>query len=381
MGDSDRTRQLPGALGNANRLKLGTFATNLGRGGTVSTASGLLPPRWPAVRQAAQLADDMGLEMLVPVARWRGFGGETNYGQASFETLTWAAGLAAQTRQIFVFATCHVPVIHPILAAKQIVTIDHISGGRCGLNIVGGWHRPEIEMFGYELVEHDSRYDMADEWAAIVRNLWTSTEEFDFDGRYFQLRGACCEPKPLQDPHPPIMNAGGSARGQRFAAENASIVFLFIRDPGNFGEMQKSVTSYRDLAREKGNSLSVWTSATVICRPTAQAAHDHADYLLHEKGDQVAVGNMLTTLGIESAVLGDKAQQVTDRFLAGWGSVLLVGTPLQIAAGLGMISDAGYDGCLLVFPEWDTGLATFRDEVLPLLQQQGLRETSVGLSR
>jgi alkanesulfonate monooxygenase SsuD/methylene tetrahydromethanopterin reductase-like flavin-dependent oxidoreductase (luciferase family) len=80
-------------------------------------------------------------------------------------------------------------------------------------------------------------------------------------------------------------------------------------------------------------------------------------------------------------VLGDKAQQVTDRFLAGWGSVLLVGTPSQIAAGLGMISDAGYDGCLLLFPEWETGLATFRDEVLPRLQQAGLREPAARTSR
>lgn len=367
---------LPGALGNSNRLKLGTFATNLGRGATVSTADGLLPPNWPPVREAAQLADDMGLEMLVPVARWRGFGGETNYGQASFETLTWAAGLAAQTRQICVFATCHVPVIHPILAAKQLVTIDHISGGRCGLNIVGGWHRAEIEMFGYELIEHDSRYDMADEWTAIVKRLWSDAEEFDFDGKYFQLRGAVCDPKPLQDPHPVIMNAGGSGRGQRFAAENANIVYTFMRDPSNFEQSQQTVASYRDLARQKGSNLSVWTSATVICRPTEREAREYEDYVIRQNGDSVAVGNMLTTMGIESAVLGDMAQAVTDRFLAGWGGVPLVGTPEQIMDGLRFISDAGYDGCLLMFPQWSEGLKNFREEVLPLLEQGGLRASA-----
>ena len=243
MGDTGPGR-LPGALGNANRLKLGTFATNLGRGGTVSTslrtASAALAPGPPG-RQLAK--SDMGLEMLVPVARWRGFGGETNYGQASFETLTWQQALAAQTRQIFVFATCHVPASStpswPPSRSSPSTTSQ--ADGADSTSSAGQTRRDSMS---YELVEHDSRYDMADEWAAIVRNLWTSKEEFDFDGTYFQLRGACCEPKPLADPYPPIMNAGGSARGQRFAAENADIVFLFVRDPGNLEEMQKSVTGY-----------------------------------------------------------------------------------------------------------------------------------------
>ena len=225
---TDQQPTLGGALGNSNRLKLGTFATNLGRGGTASKAPGLLPMTWDAVRGVARHAERLGLELLVPVARWKGFGGETNYGGPSFETLTWAAGLAEATSEVAIFATCHVPVVHPVLAAKQMMTIDHISGGRCGLNIVGGWHRPEIEMFGVPLREHDERYELAEEWTTIVRELWTREEEFDFHGRFFDLTGLYAEPKPIQRPRPPIMNAGGSPRGQRFAAEYGDLVFVFL---------------------------------------------------------------------------------------------------------------------------------------------------------
>ena len=75
-------------------------------------------------------------------------GGSVNFNHRNFETFTWAAGLAASTDEIGVFATFHVPTVHPVRAAKEVVTIDHISGGRFGLNIVAGWNEREIAMFG-----------------------------------------------------------------------------------------------------------------------------------------------------------------------------------------------------------------------------------------
>ena len=104
------------------------------------------------------------------------------------------------------FATSHVPTMHPVMAAKQAGTIDHISGGRFTLNVVTGWYRPEIEMFGAPLLEHDTRYDMATEWIEIIKRLWTSEEEFDFDGKFYNVKGAIMAPKPIQKPHPAIMS-------------------------------------------------------------------------------------------------------------------------------------------------------------------------------
>jgi len=77
----------------------------------------------------------------------------------SLETITWASGLLAATQEITVFGTVHVPMIHPIVAAKQMATVDQIGHGRLGINIVCGWKGDEFEMFGVTPDEHDLRYE------------------------------------------------------------------------------------------------------------------------------------------------------------------------------------------------------------------------------
>src|SRR5207237_4189263 len=131
--------------------------------------------------------DAMGFELALPVARWRGFGGTTDFNGESFETYTWAAGLAQATKSIMVAATSHVPTVHPIVAAKQAATIDHISNGRFALNLVMGWYEPEFLMFGAPVMEHDTLYDYATEWLEIMSRLWGAEEDFDYEGRFFNL--------------------------------------------------------------------------------------------------------------------------------------------------------------------------------------------------
>ena len=85
------------------------------------------------------MADRAGIEFFLPIARWKGFGGEVNSREWCFETLTYAAALAGVTQRIALFSTVHVPMVHPVFAAKALATVDHASGGRAGLNIVCGW--------------------------------------------------------------------------------------------------------------------------------------------------------------------------------------------------------------------------------------------------
>src|SRR5262249_18602158 len=94
---------------NGNRLKVGTFATNLSYGGPATLYEGTFKPTWPNVLELARIADRAGMEALVPVARWRGFGGKTDPNGVSFETFTWAAGLGSVVDRASVFATCHMP--------------------------------------------------------------------------------------------------------------------------------------------------------------------------------------------------------------------------------------------------------------------------------
>ena len=104
--------------------------------------------------------------------------------------------------------------MHPLMAAKQATTVNHISGGRFAVKVVGGWFMPEMEMFGAPIMEHELRYDCATEWLELVKRLWTEEEAFDYEGRFFKMTKGFSQPKPLQKPVPPVMNAVGSPRGQ-----------------------------------------------------------------------------------------------------------------------------------------------------------------------
>jgi dimethylsulfone monooxygenase len=114
-------------LTSDNRFKLGIFGPNVSNGCAMTLAEGRLETSWPNTRAICKMADRAGLEALVPVARWKGFGGATNFNGSCFETYTWAAGIAEATERSAVFSTSHVPTVHPIMAAKQATTIDHIS--------------------------------------------------------------------------------------------------------------------------------------------------------------------------------------------------------------------------------------------------------------
>ena len=161
MADLVRTARIDRSsspLLSDHTLKLAVFGTNVSHGCSMTEAEGTIAVEWAESVRLAKAAERLGIEAMVPVARWRGFGGNTNFNHRSFETYTWAAGLAAATEKIMIFSTSHVPTIHPVLAAKQAATIDHISGGRFGLNIVAGWNDTEIAMFGSPQKDHDDRY-------------------------------------------------------------------------------------------------------------------------------------------------------------------------------------------------------------------------------
>src|SRR3712207_2041564 len=109
-------RRSSNALFNENRLKLGIFGVNCSNGCAITTAEGRLETTWPNTRSIAVLGDRAGFEAMVPIARWKGFGGPTNFNGSNFETYTWAAGLAAATEHTAIFSTSHVPTVHPIMA-------------------------------------------------------------------------------------------------------------------------------------------------------------------------------------------------------------------------------------------------------------------------
>ncbi len=197
-----------------NRFKLGLFNANCDGGLTMSKAPERWRAEWPDIERLAVMADDAGIDFLLPVAKWRGYAGAADNCGRCFETLTHGAALAALTRRIGIFATVHVPLVTPTFAARAIATIDHVSRGRAALNIVVGWNQEEFDMHGVSL-DMERRYDRGLEWFRIfTRMLEDRDTPFDWDGEFYHLKGLASDPVSLQRPWPVIMSAGFSPKGR-----------------------------------------------------------------------------------------------------------------------------------------------------------------------
>lgn len=365
---------------NDNKLKLGTFGTN-GIASSFSLAPEVNKLTWPLMVEMAQICDEAGMEALVPVARWLGYSDKTydHYSGDAMDCYTWAAAMAQATKHIGVFVTSHATTIHPLLAAKQTATLDIISGGRLGYNVVGGWVRHELEMFGEPLKDHSKRYDYLAEWMYLIEKLWTLDEPFDHEGEFFKITGGFTIPKPVQKPRPLIMNAGGSERGMRFACENADMCFVIVKseDPE---QIRAEVDTYKNMARETfGRDVMVWTYAFVVQRDTQKEADDYLHYYAVEMEDTETVLAWMKGQGVEAKWMAPEAlDELRMRVAAGGGGFPLVGTPEGITEKLQMLSDCGIDGVLLSWGDFPDGLPRFVDGVLPLLEQAGLRKPFAG---
>ena len=355
---------------NPHRLKLAVFGVNVSGGCAMTREPGTPSITWEESKRIAIQADRAGFDALVPVARWKGMGGDTNFNHRSFEPFTWAAGLAAVTERIALFSTCHVPTIHPVRLAKEFATVDHISGGRFCLNIVAGWNEREIAMFGAPQAAHDTRYDIADEWITLIKALWTRDGEFDHHGTYFQVPGAYSQPKPLQA-NPVIMSAGNSPRGQAFAARHADLNFVVAPDLVTAG---KAAHAARALARQEGRDLQVFGQCYVVCRDTEAEAIAFRDRYVNELGDWAGVRNLLDVLIPNSqSALGAQWETMASNMIAGYGALPLVGTPDQIVAGLVDLADAGLDGTTLSWVDYGAGIEQYERVLKPRLIEAGLR--------
>ena len=360
-----------------NKFQLAIFGCNVSHGCTISSAPRGIEVSWEESLRLAKKADVLGIEAFIPVCRWKGFGGPSEFNHRTFETFTWAAGLAQATKNITIFATVAVPSIHPVLAAKQAVTIDHISQGRFGLNVVAGWNRDEIAMFGNRQLPHAERYAYSNEWLEFIFQLWQNEGEFDYRTNYFDAPGCYAEPKPVQQPRPPIMSAGVSPAGRRFAAQYADMNFILAPD---LDSARATVIDVKQTARKAfSRDVAVWGNAAIFCRPTLPEAEDYYRYVIDEVGDRVAAGNLLDTFSVES---GSQLQDPELReaylrnMMAGYSGFPVVGTPEMVAEFLQQMAACGLSGATLSWPDYDAGLEQLGREILPILERAGLRSAA-----
>ena len=353
-------------------FRLGTFSTNCSSGMTPTQAPERWVNSWDNNLTLAKMLDEAGIDFMLPIARWIGYGGPTDFHGDVLETMTWAAALLASTKNISIFATIHAAANHPVVVAKQMATIDQIGKGRAGLNIVAGWNKPEYEALGLTLPnDHETRYGYAQEWFDLVRKLWTSKEHFDWDGTYFKnIKGLKGDPSPMRG-GVPIINAAGSPQGREFATDNADFLFTPAID---LARSKVEIAELKAQAAGKGRRVGVLTFSHVVCRPTEKEAQDYVRYIVDENADWVATDNLIRLqLAHALSFPHDLLTQIRYGFALGHGGFPLIGTPDQVAAGLIALHDTGFAGTTLSFVDYIKEFPYFRDEVLPRLAKAGIR--------
>lgn len=375
MSDERPTNPMLGA----NRFKLGVFSANCDGGLTMSLAPERWPANWDDIVAMCQLADAAGLEFILPVAKWRGYQGKANIYGKSFETLTHSAAIGALTKQICVFSTIHVPLVTPAFAAKAIVTIDHVTHGRAGLNIVCGWNQEEFDLHGVEIVQ-DLRYEHGLEWYQVWSKMLAGGPEFDWNGQFFKLKRLHTNPLSIQRPRPFVMSAGFSPKGRDFAAQAADALFTNMTDIAQTPALLADLASH---TQRHGRPLSLFALGHVVCRPTRREAEEFYHYFAEDMADSDGQAyyrrNRGATAGSTNTQL---ARPFENRFMqtsgkkydgAYPGAFPFVGTPDEVAADMQRMSQAGLAGASIAFLDYLKEIPYFVAEVLPRLERLGLR--------
>ncbi len=357
-----------------SRFIIGLFGANCSSGRAVT----LVPERWSGswrdCKTLAQMADAAGIDFMLPIGRWKGYGGVTDYQGAAFETINWASGLLASTRRISVFGTVHAPLFNPVMAAKMMATADHIGEGRFGLNIVCGWNEGEFEMFGVAQRDHANRYRQAQEWCDVVKRAWSADEEeFDHDGGFHRHKGVRARPKPFGGARPLMMNAGSSPEGQAFAIRNCDAYFTQASRE-SVELTQGRVRAIKSAAREQGRDLEVYTVGVVTCRAAMKEARDYYHHAGTQCADWSAVDAIMGIKGLTPEKMGQEAYELRRaQYANGMGGVPIVGDPDHVAGELARLHQSGLRGVAISMVNYIDELPFFQQEVLPRLERMGLR--------
>jgi FMNH2-dependent dimethyl sulfone monooxygenase len=357
----------------ANAFELGIFSSNV-QNGMAQLKAELWDASWENNLNLARLAEEAGLEFMLPLGRWRP--GARNVPMmapdagGAWETLVWAAGLLASTNRIAVFGTLHVAYVNPVFAAKQVVTAHHIGRGRFGLNVVSGTVPEDFAMFGLVPGDHDSQYDYTDEWVAVAKRIWTEWEPFDHTGTYFTLRGVRENPKPYGGQLPMLISAGASQRGRTFAMQHADALFTMLTEVENAAGEVKSARAYS----EDGERVPIYCSSHLVCRPTRKEAEEYYHYLAYELGEWAGIEEAASRrMKNAGSVPYISVQRLKERMVTGLGTLLALGSYDDVAQTYKQLHDAGLDGSAIGLIDYKDDFLALRDEVLPRLERLGVR--------
>ncbi|HUB13750.1 MAG TPA: LLM class flavin-dependent oxidoreductase [Acetobacteraceae bacterium] len=328
------------------------------------------------VARCTTRAEELGFDLTFGLAQWLGkggYGGEMQFREHEVDPIVANAALAARTSRIVLINTVHVLYAwHPLHLAKFGAALDHISGGRWGINVVTGYKPSEYRMFGLEPIEHDTRYVMADEFTTILKRLWIEDEELSFTGDFWKIERAFLAPKPGQR-QPFLVNAASSPAGLEYAAKHSDLIFITSPAGADPDQACAALPAHnariKALARGYGRTVKTIINPHVICRPTEPEARAAYQQILQSE-DTVAADNFVRTF--QSGDTASWRGHTRAQWVVG-GNVHLVGTPEQIVQWFIRLHEAGCDGVQVNFFDYLPDLEFFGREVIPLMRQAGLR--------
>ncbi|MEM7540844.1 MAG: LLM class flavin-dependent oxidoreductase [Pseudomonadota bacterium] len=353
-------------------MKFGVFLPNGSNGYIPSAGSPVYLPTFEHNKAISIEAENQGLDFVLSMMKFRGFGGDTGYWDACLESFTLMAALASVTERVELFPSISLLSQHPAAVARMIATIDDVSNGRCGLNIVTGWNRPEYAQMGLWPGDeyYDRRYEYASEYLSILKALWRDGR-CTHQGEFFNLDD--CTVTPIPRHQIPIVCAGQSPKGKQFVAEMADHQFVMT----GASNLKAGVEDIKARAGQTQRQVGIYALYHMVIEETDEAALRKAQEIV-ERADHGALANILASAGLDTNEGGTSdqlkaalEQSVEEGNMAFMGIPALVGSPATIAAEIDKVARAtGIDGILFSWPDFVSGIKRFGEQVIPHLECQ-----------
>ena len=352
-------------------MKIGLFIPIGNNGWLISATAPQYKPSFDLNKAIVQKAEACGIDFALSMIKLRGFGGVTEFWDHNLESFTLMAGLAAVTSKIQLYATVATLVIPPAIAARMAVTIDSISHGRFGLNVITGWQKPEYSQMGlWPGDEYFSRrYEYLADYVQIMRDLW-ETGHSDRKGDFFQMED--CRLSPLPQVPMKIVCAGASDAGMAFSAQYADYVFTFGRGINTPTAYAPAMKRLADATAKTGRTVTSYILFMVIADETDEAARATWD---HYKAG--ADTEALAWLTAQSAADTRSGADTNVRQMADPTSAVninmgtIIGSFETVARLLDEVATVpSTEGVMLVFADFLIGVDQFAERIQPLMRSR-----------
>ncbi len=352
-------------------MDIGVFIPIGNNGWLISTTSPQYMPTFELNKQIVLKAEHYGLDFALSMIKLRGFGGKSEFWDHNLESFTLMAGLAAVTERIQLYATVAVLTIPPAIVARMASTIDSISGGRFGVNIVSGWAKDESEQMGLWPGEAHfaKRYDYSTEYVTILRELWEKGSS-DFKGEYFRMEDCKLSPRPQVDMK--IVCAGQSPRGMEFGATYCDYNFTLGKGVNPPTAHSPTNLAMQAAATKTGRDVGNYVLMMVIADETDEAAM--AKWRRYNDGaDMGALSWMSGQANADpNAAEGGTAKAISaPEGAINFNMGTLVGSYASIARMLDEVATVpATKGIMLTFDDFLIGMEQFGRHIQPLMKSR-----------